>query len=77
MNKDTKEIIGFPAGLLLVIFACYGLLKLLMSLPSAATAEGVLGGMLIIGFIGVPLFFGTLFCLVAICLWMSTSDDKP
>ncbi len=77
MNRDTKEMIGFPAGMLLVILAAYGFIKLISHLPSSNTDEGILGGMLVIGFIGVPLFFGVIIAIVALCMWMSTTDNKP
>ncbi len=74
MSKTTKELIGLPACLLLVILATYAFIKLIKSLPSPSTDEGILGGMLLIGFLGVPLFFGTLVAIVALCLWVSTTD---
>jgi hypothetical protein len=77
MTSGAKEAVGFPACMLIVILAVYGLIKLLMALPSSASAEGILGGMLMIGFIAVPLFFGTIIAVVAICMWMATTDNKP
>lgn len=76
MSTGTKELIGFPACMLIVIFGAYGLIKLLMALPPASSPESILGGLLLIAFIAVPVFFGILAAIVAICMWMAT-DDNP
>lgn len=74
MRTGTKELIGFPACMLIVILGVYGIINMLMALPSPSSAEDWLVGMLIIGFGVLPLFFGILIAVVAVCMWMATSD---
>jgi hypothetical protein len=61
---------------MLVVFACvYTLMKLLQSLPTGSD-EAILAGMMIIGFVGVPVFFGALMAVIGICLWMASGDGR-
>lgn len=76
MKKDTKELIGFPATMLIAILGAYGFIKLIASLPMAKTPEDILGGMLLIGFLGVPLFFGIIIAIIALCMWMSSDSSS-
>lgn len=76
MKRDTREAIAMPAAILIVLLMAYGMIKLLSSLPPTDLPESVLVGMLIIAFIGVPMFFGTLIAVVALCMWASSGDNK-
>lgn len=76
MKRDTKEAIGFPLMMIVTLGCCYLLIKLISSIPPATSDEAVFGGALILAFLGVPLFFGTLIAIVVICAWMSTEDSK-
>lgn len=74
--KLDRDLIGFPACLLIVASCCYALIKLTKSLPTGSD-EAIFASVLIIGGIGAPLFFGTLLAIVALCMWMATGDRKP
>lgn len=73
MKRDTKELIGFPACLLIVAVGVYALIKFIKSLP-VGSDEAIFGSILLIGGIGVPIFFGMLAAIVALCMWMATED---
>lgn len=74
MKRDTREFIGLPGALLMALLCAYGLLKLIKSLPAASSDEAIFGSVLILVFIGVPLFFGWLLAIVAICMWMTEGE---
>lgn len=76
MKRDTKDAIATPVVLLLVIGFAYGIIKLIKSLPVGSSDETVFAGVLIMVFIGVPLFFLTLMAIVALAIWASTEDKQ-
>lgn len=76
MKRDTREAIAMPPAILIVLLMAYGMVKGISAMPSGASHESIFGGVLLIAFIGVPVFFGTIMAVVALCIWSSSGDNE-